>query len=141
MRMDRTTAAAIVMCALFGMGSLDAHGQIAAHPSSEPSLSSGYKFSQMTGAELFAHVCQGCHMKDGRGAIGAGSYPSLANDKNLESSFYPVHLVLNGHRAMPPFGAMLSDDQVAAVVNYVRTNFGNDFRDAVTSADVKAVRP
>jgi mono/diheme cytochrome c family protein len=35
---------------------------------------------------------------------------------------------------------MLSDDQVAAVVNYVRTHFGNIYDDAVTAQDVKAVR-
>ena len=38
---------------------------------------------------------------------------------------------------MPPFGAMMSDDQVAAVVNYLRTHFGNHYRDAVTAEDVK----
>jgi mono/diheme cytochrome c family protein len=36
---------------------------------------------------------------------------------------------------------MMSDDQVAAVVNYLRTNFGNDYKDAVTAEDVKVVRP
>jgi mono/diheme cytochrome c family protein len=36
---------------------------------------------------------------------------------------------------------MMDDDQIAAVVNYVRTHFGNDYKDAVTPADVKAVRP
>jgi mono/diheme cytochrome c family protein len=35
---------------------------------------------------------------------------------------------------------MMSDDQVAAVVNYVRTHFGNDYPDAVTAENVKAVR-
>jgi mono/diheme cytochrome c family protein len=35
---------------------------------------------------------------------------------------------------------MLSDDQVAAVVNYVRTHFGNNFSDAVTAEDVKTAR-
>jgi mono/diheme cytochrome c family protein len=34
----------------------------------------------------------------------------------------------------------MSDDQLAAVVNYLRTHFGNNYRDAVTSEDVKAVR-
>ena len=29
---------------------------------------------------------------------------------------------------MPPFGEMMSDDQVAAVVNYVRTHFGNKYQ-------------
>ena len=39
-----------------------------------------------------------------------------------------------------PFGAMMSDDQVAAVVNYLRTHFGNAYQDAVTAEDVKVVR-
>jgi mono/diheme cytochrome c family protein len=42
---------------------------------------------------------------------------------------------------MPPVGAMMSDDQVAAVVNYVRTHFGNQYQDTVTAEDVKRVRP
>jgi mono/diheme cytochrome c family protein len=41
---------------------------------------------------------------------------------------------------MPPFGAMMSDDQVAAVVNYVRTHFDNYYRDAVTPEDVRSAR-
>jgi mono/diheme cytochrome c family protein len=41
---------------------------------------------------------------------------------------------------MPPFGAMMSDDQIAAVVNYLRTHFGNNYQDAVTAEDVKVVR-
>jgi mono/diheme cytochrome c family protein len=115
--------------------------QSAAPPSSGPTLSSGTKFMQMTGEDLFASICQGCHMSDGNGAAGAAAYPSIANNKKLEASGYPVYVVVNGQRAMPPFGAMLSDDQVSAVVNYLRTHFGNDYRDAVTAADVKVVRP
>ena len=34
---------------------------------------------------------------------------------------------------------MMSDDQVAAVVNYLRTHFGNDYQDEVTAEDVKVV--
>jgi mono/diheme cytochrome c family protein len=41
---------------------------------------------------------------------------------------------------MPPIGGMMTDQQVADVVNYVRTHFGNKFKDAVTVADVKAMR-
>jgi mono/diheme cytochrome c family protein len=104
------------------------------------SLSQGFRFFEMSGEELFANVCQGCHMPDASGATGAGTYPSLAADANLEVSGYPVGIVVNGHRAMPPFGAMMNDDQVAAVVNYLRTHFGNHYRDAVTSGDVRSVR-
>ena len=35
---------------------------------------------------------------------------------------------------------MMSDDQVAAVVNYLRTHFGNRYSDVVTSEDVKIIR-
>jgi mono/diheme cytochrome c family protein len=103
-------------------------------------FSSGYRFVEMSGEELFNNVCRGCHMPDGLGASGAGSYPSLAKNQNLQSSGYPIKLVVRGQRAMPPFGDMMNDDQVAAVVNYVRTHFGNNYRDAVTARDVKDAR-
>ena len=80
-------------------------------------------------------------MPDGKGATGAGTYPSLAGDKALEVAGYSVFVVVNGQHGMPPVGIMMSDDQVAAVVNYVRTHFGNAYKDAVTPEDVKVVRP
>ncbi|MBV9113630.1 MAG: cytochrome c, partial [Hyphomicrobiales bacterium] len=52
-----------------------------------------------------------------------------------------VLVVVQGQRAMPPFGYALSDEQIAAVVNYVRGHFGNGYTDEVTAADVKATRP
>jgi mono/diheme cytochrome c family protein len=104
-------------------------------------LSPGFRFTEVTGEELFVSACQGCHMPDGKGAVGAGAYPSLAQDSNLESGGYPVYVVVRGQRAMPPVGAMMSDAQVAAVVNYIRTHFGNQYRDAVSADDVKRVRP
>jgi mono/diheme cytochrome c family protein len=110
-------------------------------PTARPSLSKSFRFTETTGEDLFASACQGCHMSDGRGAIGAGRYPALADDKNLEAPGYPVTVVVRGLRAMPPAGSLMSDDQVAAVVNYVRTHFGNQYGDAVTADDVKAVRP
>ena len=105
-------------------------------------MSKGYaKFSEQGGQALYANVCQACHMADGKGAAGAGRYPSLVADPKLEVSGYAVALVVNGQGAMPPVGRMMDDAQVAAVVNYVRTHFGNRFTDAVTKDDVKAARP
>jgi mono/diheme cytochrome c family protein len=109
-------------------------------PPNERTFSSGYKFVEMSGEELFGNVCQGCHMQGALGATGAGSYPSLAGNRNLESSGYPIYLVVNGRRGMPGFGDMMSDDQIAAVVNYLRTHFGNNYEDRVTAKDVKAAR-
>jgi mono/diheme cytochrome c family protein len=106
----------------------------------ERAFSAGVRFEEMTGEELFANICQGCHMGDGAGAAGAGAYPSLAGNRNLEASGYPVYLILNGRRAMPPFGDMMTDGQIAAVVNYVRTHFGNSYSDAITAKDVGDAR-
>jgi mono/diheme cytochrome c family protein len=106
----------------------------------EPGLSAGFRFSENSGEELFASACQGCHMSDGKGATGAGAYPSLAANRRLEASGYPLDVVVNGQRGMPAFGAMMSDDQVAAVVNYLRTHFDNAYQDAVTAEDVKVTR-
>jgi mono/diheme cytochrome c family protein len=117
-----------------------AQAETAAPGPSAPPLSTGFTFSERSGETLYANVCQACHMPDGKGATGAGTYPSLADNKNLEAAGYPVAVVVNGQRGMPPIGEMMSDDQVAAVVNYVRSHFGNHYQDAVSAADVKAVR-
>ncbi|MBZ9703799.1 MULTISPECIES: cytochrome c [unclassified Mesorhizobium] len=103
-------------------------------------FSQGDTFTEKDGAALYANVCAACHLDKGQGAVGAGHYPALAKNKNLETGGYPVSLVLHGQNGMPPVGQMMSDDQVAAVVNYVRTHFGNDYKDAVTAQDVKDVR-
>jgi mono/diheme cytochrome c family protein len=122
------------------MLSAPALAESATSRSSGPPLSTGFTFTEDNGADLYAGVCQACHMPDGKGASGAGTYPSLAGDTNLAAGRYPVSVVVNGQRGMPPVGFMMSDEQVAAVVNYVRTHFGNTYPDAVRPEDVKAVR-
>jgi cytochrome c5 len=130
----------MAVSAALSLPSLMAHAQGTGHSASEPPLSQGFRFVEMSGEELFTSVCRGCHMSDARGAVGAGTYPSLAGNRNLGAGGYPVTVVVNGQRGMPAFGVMMSDDQVAAVVNYLRTHFGNNYRDAVTPEDVRSVR-
>jgi mono/diheme cytochrome c family protein len=98
------------------------------------------RFMAATGEGLYADICQGCHMPDGVGATGAGAYPALTGNPKLATAGYPLALVIRGRNGMPPFGDLLTDPQVAAVVNYVRTHFGNHFADEVTAADAKAAR-
>jgi len=92
------------------------------------------------GEAVFKNVCQGCHMANAEGAVGAGMYPALAKNAKLEVASYPVAVIVHGQKAMPPFGGLLSDQQIADVVNYVRTHFGNAYKDKVTPEDVKAQR-
>jgi mono/diheme cytochrome c family protein len=103
-------------------------------------LSQGQVFDEQGGAALFANVCAGCHQPDARGASGAGAYPALAENENLASADYLERLLLSGQRGMPPVGQMMSDQQVADVINYVRTHFGNAYGDAVSTADIEAAR-
>lgn len=94
------------------------------------------------GKMIYEHVCQSCHMADGKGAkLGPAAYPALAANTKLAAKLYPAMMIVNGLGAMPAFGTMLSDEQVATVVNYVRGNFGNRYPDAVMPAEVAGVRP
>lgn len=98
------------------------------------------QFSEPDGERLYRRVCAGCHMPDAKGAQGAGIYPALAANANLASGDYAVVVVMKGLHGMPGVGRMMSDEQVADVVNYVRTHFGNSYRDKVTPAQVESVR-
>ncbi len=98
------------------------------------------KFAEQSGEELFTHVCQGCHMPDAKGAIGAGAYPALAANPRLAAAIYPITVVIHGQRAMPTFAEQLNDEQIANVLNYVRTHFGNRYKDKITPEQVKARR-
>jgi mono/diheme cytochrome c family protein len=106
----------------------------------DPILSPGFRFSEQTGEALYTNACQGCHMGNGEGAVGAGQYPSLARNQKLGTGDYATYVVLHGQKAMPAVGRLMTDDQVAAVVNYIRTHFGNDYSVPVTAEDVKKAR-
>jgi mono/diheme cytochrome c family protein len=111
---------------------------------------SGGVLDTTDGQQIFQELCQGCHMSDGRGAAGAGHYPALARDGTLASRQYMALTVLTGRRNMPAFGARhaigfggppatLTEEQIAAVVNYVRAHFGNHYTDLITAAEVRAL--
>lgn len=107
----------------------------------DPVFSTGSKFQQTSGEALYRSACLGCHMAQGQGATGGGAFPALAANARLASAEYPIYVVLHGQKGMPPFGNALSDDQVAALVTYLRSNFGNKFEGVVTAESVKKLRP
>jgi len=88
------------------------------------------------GQTVYTTHCASCHAADGRGM--PPEYPPLADNPSIqmESSVNPVRMVLNGGfppgtkgnpmpYGMPPFAQTLSDDEVAAVVTYIRAAWGN----------------
>jgi mono/diheme cytochrome c family protein len=125
----------------FAAGLLVVTATAALAQSADGSFSSPTRFLQRDGAVIYRTVCQGCHMPDGEGAIGAGAYPALAKNEKLATASYPILVVMRGSKGMPPFASFLDDEQVAAVVNYVRTHFGNSYGDSISANDVKQSRP
>jgi mono/diheme cytochrome c family protein len=91
----------------------------------------------VTGEQVYQQVCQACHMADAKGGTGAGMIPALAKNPKLAEPGYPIGMVLQGRGAMPSLTDLLSPAQIAGVVTYVRTHFGNNYKKPVTEADVK----
>jgi len=102
------------------------------------------------GQSVYTAQCASCHGTDGRGK--SPDYPPLADNQSIQmaSAVNPIRMVLNGgfppgtelNRApygMPPFAGLLSDDQVAAVVTYIRTAWGNH-GSAVTAQEANTLR-
>ena len=66
-----------------------------------PFSSNPFRITHQDGEAIYRNVCAGCHMPDGRGAVGAGAYPALADNAKLAVAVYTVLLVVNGRKAMP----------------------------------------
>lgn len=128
-----TIASTLAIAALFSLPCSRALADAASNVAGKSTTSTD-------GAVIFQQVCQGCHMANAKGAVGAGYIPALAGNPKLKSAGYPIYVVLNGYGGMPWLGTMLNDAQVASVVNYVRSNFGNSYTDMSKPEDVAAVR-
>jgi mono/diheme cytochrome c family protein len=136
MRLAALCAIALVVSAAVGASPVAADNA----STRSAAMSHGWGFSEQGGEDLFRNICAGCHQLDAKGAVGAGAYPSLVADAQLVSADFMMSVLLGGLKAMPPVGDMMSDAQVADVVNYVRTHFGNSYEDAVSAGAVSAAR-
>lgn len=102
------------------------------------------------GAEIYTQHCVECHGSNGKGA--ATAYPPLAGNRSLTAgpAVNPIRIVLSGGfppstegnpypYGMPPFSMALNDEEVAAVVSYIRKSWGND-GSFVSSVEVGRLR-
>ncbi len=102
------------------------------------------------GSKIYDAQCATCHGKRGEGKL--PDFPPLANNQSIQmtSAVNPIRMVLNGGYApgtaknpspygMPPFAQSLSDEEVAAVVTFIRTAWGNRGT-AVTAKEANALR-
>lgn len=139
-----TTASAVLLLAAFSFFDTPS---TQAQPESTPSeLRVGF----VDGQEIYLTRCTSCHQMTGDGVPGV--FPPLK-----ESEFVAgdkgrlIRVILNGLSGevvvngvtysgmMPPWGSFLDDKQVADVLTYIRSNFGNA-AEAVTPEEVAAVR-
>ena len=80
--------------------------------------------SAPSGKDLYASACAACHQLNGAGVPGA--FPAMARDPIVNGApALGAKVVLAGAGPMPNFDSQLNDAQIAAVLTYVRTSFGN----------------
>ena len=104
-----------------------------------------------TGASVYVDSCAACHKTDGSGY--QRFFPELRGNPVVlaEDPTSLIHIVLSGAQlpgvkdapttiTMPAFGWRLNDQQVADVVNFIRTSWGNTAKSAVSASDVAKVR-
>jgi mono/diheme cytochrome c family protein len=117
-------------------------------PANDVTSLRGTEITGINGAQLFVANCASCHNWTGQGvgASAAGAYPSLIHNTTAGASD-PNNLamvILHGVSRttkqadvlMPAFGAELTNDQVAAITNYVTKQFGDP--QATLTADTVA---
>ncbi len=92
----------------------------------------------MDGKSLFAKNCAACHQPTGRGIPGA--FPALAGNTFVQGAPGEVATVLlKGRGGMPDFSGSLDDDEIAQVLTYVRSSWGNS-APPVSGQDVGSTR-
>ncbi len=103
------------------------------------------------GASVYVDSCAACHKTDGSGY--KRFFPELRGNAvvQAEDPTSLIHIVLSGATlpgvkgapsgiTMPAFGWRLNDQQVADVVNFIRSSWGNSAKQQVSASDVAKVR-
>ena len=88
------------------------------------------------GQQVYNSNCAACHGQDGAGNVG----PALAGNADLSDAQFVIGQILHDGQMMPPVGEGMTDAEIAAVINFVRSNWGNSFTDNVTADQVTAIR-
>jgi mono/diheme cytochrome c family protein len=106
--------------------------------------------SAARGQALYGRYCAACHQADGNGLTGA--FPGLKGNAvvNRDDATKHIQVLLHGEPAgrvagvvysspMPAFGEILKDSEVADIINYERSAWGNQGK-PVSASQVTAQR-
>jgi cytochrome c6 len=105
-------------------------------------LGQGDKDLLKQGQEIFEDTCADCHRKSGEGL--PAKFPAHKGNAFVQGDPLPVlHTVLNGRHGklgqMPAWGGKFNDQEIAAVVSYIRNAWGNK-ASTIKPEDVAAAR-
>jgi cytochrome c oxidase cbb3-type subunit 2 len=106
----------------------------------------GADADELDGEALYVANCQACHQADGMGLPGA--FPPLKGSKIVEGDDLELYIdiIMNGYDSRPEYGAMaavgvnanFTEKEVAAIINYERTSWGNNGK-KVTPDEIKQI--
>jgi mono/diheme cytochrome c family protein len=146
-------ATLVSACSSSASSAANADGDTSAAASTAPAATSAVAqngASANDGAGVYSTNCSSCHQTNGAGLPGA--FPPLAMNAVVTGDPKAVvHIVkfgLNGkiqvgsqayNGTMPAWGQNLSDGQIASVVTFIRSSWGNR-AGAVTAADVTSAK-
>jgi mono/diheme cytochrome c family protein len=77
------------------------------------------------GEDLYVNNCARCHQVTGEGTE---LFPALAGNPvvTLDQPAPMIDVVMNGRGSMPSFRGVLTDQQAAALLTYIRNAWGNE---------------
>ncbi|HEX7386346.1 MAG TPA: cytochrome c [Castellaniella sp.] len=150
----------LIVAAIFSLVAVNAQGQdiapTAAARQAEPIVAANstpaYQYSSALGQSLYENTCMACHGEAGTGV--PGSFPPLQGNpvvlnpdptQQIKTVLFGVngHITVNGteyNGFMPPMGSGLSDTDIANLINYERSSWGNNGKH-ITPEQVTALRP
>jgi cytochrome c oxidase cbb3-type subunit 2 len=109
-------------------------------------LKKGSNATGIDGQSLYVTNCQTCHQSSGEGI--KGSFPPLKGSKivNGDNLDLYVDIIMNGYDAQPEYGVMaavgtnmnFTEHEVAAIINYERSSWGNNGKQ-VTPDEIKKI--
>lgn len=149
--MNKVLLSMVVALGVMGMMSCGGGANTASNSGTAPAAATAPAATATTatasGEDIFKRTCVACHQANGMGI--ANTFPPLAKSDFIADREKTIEQVIKGktgeitvngtkyNNTMPP--QPLNDDEIAAVLTYVYSNFGNTGA-PVSAADVRAVR-
>ena len=116
--MIRTLASLVFCISMFACGG-DEKGDDTATRSKKIAALMG---NSASGQTVYDAHCKVCHKADGKGDASAG-YPALQAPAAANSVEQMAPKIIDGNGAMPGFGGMLTNQQIADTIAYLKATF------------------